>query len=424
MKIQLKFPRPGQRIIRSVIAVALCFVVYELRGRKGIPFYSALAVLQCMQPYYENTRKIAKKRVIGTFVGAFWGMIVIILQVYILQGRYEETVIGYLLISFFTGLVLYSTVVLECKDTAYFSCVVFLSIVVIHITDPYPILFALDRVLDTLIGVALAFAVNSAHFPRKKNRDTLFVSGIDDTILDKKAVLTPYSKVELNRLIDDGMKFTVSTIRTPASVLEALDGVHIPCPIIAMDGAVLYDTREHSYLMKCQMSAQEVKCVTDFLIQENAQFFTNTVVDNLLVIYYDSLKNDAAKKVYKIRRKSPYRNYVKSEKQVLENVVYLFLIDKKPVIDALYGKMQQQEWKDAYRIVRKDCANYPGFAQIKIYHKDATRENMLQNLKAFLNIEKVVTFGSIEGKYDVLINDSDKDSMMKQLKKMFEPIGF
>ena len=172
------------------------------------------------------------------------------------------------------------------------------------------------------------------------------------------------------------------------------------------------------------MSAQEVKCVTDFLIQEDVQFFTNTVVDDLLVIYYDSLKNEAAKKVYKIRRKSPYRNYVKSEKQVLENVVYLFLIDKKPVIDALYGKMQQQEWKDAYRIVRKDCANYPGFAQIKIYHKDATRENMLQNLKAFLNIEKVVTFGSIEGKYDVLINDSDKDSMMKQLKKIFEPIGF
>ena len=31
----------------------------------------------------------------------------------------------------------------------------------------------------------------------------------------------------------------------------------------------------------------------------------------------------------------------------------------------------------------------------------------------------------VEGqKYDVLINDSDKDSMMKQLKKMFEPIGF
>ena len=66
-------PIPGQRIVRSVIAVALCFVVYELRGRRGIPFYSALAVLQCMQPYKDSTLQMAKKRTTGTFVGAVLG---------------------------------------------------------------------------------------------------------------------------------------------------------------------------------------------------------------------------------------------------------------------------------------------------------------------------------------------------------------
>lgn len=86
---------------------------------------------------------------------------------------------------------MYSTVVLKCTDAAYFSCVVFLSIVVMHIADENPILFVFNRVMDTLIGVGLAFIVNSTHLPRKKNNDILFVSGIDDTLIDSQYQLSP-----------------------------------------------------------------------------------------------------------------------------------------------------------------------------------------------------------------------------------------
>ena len=66
------FPKPGQRIVRSVIAVACCFCVFYLRNREGIPFYSALAVLQCIQPYQDSMAQVAKKRVTGTFVGELY----------------------------------------------------------------------------------------------------------------------------------------------------------------------------------------------------------------------------------------------------------------------------------------------------------------------------------------------------------------
>ena len=122
------FPKPGQRIIRSVIAVACCFCVFYLRNKEGIPFYSALAVLQCIQPYQDSMAQVARKRVTGTFVGAFWGLMIILIQMYLFHGSLMDTFPGYILISLFTGLVIYSTVVLNCKNTAYFSCVVFLSI--------------------------------------------------------------------------------------------------------------------------------------------------------------------------------------------------------------------------------------------------------------------------------------------------------
>lgn len=422
-----KLSIPGQRIVRSTIAVALCFVIYYLRGKRGIPFYSALAVLQCMQPYHTSMKEMAKKRTTGTFVGAFWGLVVILILLALNRNRpggIEESFTKYMLISLFTGIVLYSTVVLDCKKSSYFSCVVFLSITVMHITDESPILFVMNRVLDTLIGIGLAIIVNSAHLPRRKHNEILFVSGIDDTILNRGSRLTPYNKVELNRLIENGANFTISTIRTPASVREALEGVNLKLPIIAMDGAVLYDMEENSFLMKYQMSESQADKMSTFLDDMGVTYFTNTVVDDLLVIYYQNLKNEAEQGIYERHRKSPYRNYVKVEHPICSNVVYFLVIEKKEKTEQLYQQLMEQDWMSDFRIVLADSMNYPGYAHIKIYHKQATREHMLQNLEALLDIEKTVTFGSIEGKYDVFIANSDRNIMVKELKKRYEPVDF
>ena len=413
------FPRVGQRIVRSVIAVALCFGVYFLRGKQGIPFYSALAVLQCIQPYQESTKVMARKRVTGTFVGAFWGLVMILIQIYVLGGSFSGTFAGYMLISLFTGVVLYSTVILNCKETAYFSCVVFLSIAVMHIADENPFLFVFNRVMDTLIGVGIALVINSVHTPGKRQNDTLFVSGIDDTILNSKSQLSPYCKVELNRMIDMGAYFTVSTIRTPASVREALPGVHFKYPIIAMDGAVLYDMNENAYLEKYEMSVEQAKTMVSFLEQEQFRYFTNVIVDDLLIIFYRTLLNKAEQGIFQTRKKSPYRNYVQTSDPVYDDVVYFLVVDEKEKVRQLYLKMQQQPWISEFRVELADSVNYPGFAHIKIYHKDATREHMLRKLQDLLHIEKTVTFGSVEGKYDVLISDSDRDDMVKQLKRKY-----
>lgn len=426
-QISFKLPIPGQRIVRSTIAVALCFVIYYLRGKRGIPFYSALAVLQCMQPYHTSMKEMAKKRTTGTFVGAFWGLVVILILLALngnRPGGIEESFTKYMLISLFTGIVLYSTVVLDCKKSSYFSCVVFLSITVMHITDESPILFVMNRVLDTLIGIGLAIIVNSAHLPRRKHNEILFVSGIDDTILNSGSRLTPYNKVELNRLIENGANFTISTIRTPASVREALEGVNLKLPIIAMDGAVLYDMEENSFLMKYQMSDSQADKMSTFLDDIGITYFTNTVVDDLLVIYYQNLENEAEQGIYERYRKSPYRNYVKVEHPICSNVVYFLVIEKKEKTEQIYQQLMEQDWVSDFRIVLADSMNYPGYAHIKIYHKQATREHMLQNLEALLDIEKTVTFGSIEGKYDVFIANSDRNIMVKELKKRYEPVDF
>ena len=165
-----RIPIPGQRIVRSVVALWLCFAVYVLRGRHGIPFYSVIAALQCIQPYNKEMRKVARKRVTGTLIGAFWGLMVLLLDLELIGWGVPDEYLHYLLLGLMVGVVLYSTVLLHATESAYFSAVVFLTVAYNHIGDANPYLFALNRVVDTILGVVLAEIVNRIQLPRRATR--------------------------------------------------------------------------------------------------------------------------------------------------------------------------------------------------------------------------------------------------------------
>lgn len=414
-------PGVGQRIIRSVCAVFLCFAAYNLRGKRGIPFYSALAALQCIQPYMESSAKMAKQRISGTFVGAAWGLIVLLLMVS--NYKLQETMLNYALISLMTGAVLYTTVLLGNKNASYFSCVVFLSITVNHLTDENPYLFVYNRVMDTLIGVGLAIIVNSIHLPRVKRKDVLFISGVDASLLTKNNKLTPYSQVELNRLIDSGANFTISTGRTPATLMESVGGIHLKLPVIVMDGAAIYDINENAYLETNAMSSMQGQRMAGLLEENNLNYFANVIIDNVLVIYYEKLENQAEQDIVKRLGRSPYRNYVKRRLPETEEVVYFLSVSETERIDAAYRRFREQGLEQEYRFAIYESKDQPGYAYMRIYHREANRENMRERLKEMLHFEKCTTFGSIAGNCDVLIRDSDKNEMVKQLKKAYEPVG-
>lgn len=59
-----------------------------------------------------------------------------------------------------------------------------------------------------------------------------------------------------------------------------------------------------------------------------------------------------------------------------------------------------------------------------IYFQDenATRENMIAYLQKETGLEHIVTFGSMEGRYDILVQECDHNKVVRTLKKMYEPL--
>lgn len=413
-----KLPPVGMRIIKSALGVFLGFIIYFLRGKQGAPFYTALSVIWCVRAYPHEAKAMAKQRTIGTFLGGFFGLIMIMIELY--SGLQYGDFVRYLLISLLIIPLLYSTVILEKKNASYFACVVYLSIAVLHITDENPYIFVLNRVFDTLIGIGIALVLTTFQLPKKRDTETLFVSGIDNTLFTNTQALSPYSKVELNRMLDDGANFTVATMRTPASIVESLRDIRLRLPVIAMDGAVLFDCRENRYLEKEEMPYEEAAKILAFINEKGYHVFSNVIIEDMWAIYYQELVNAAEVKIYNTHRISPYRNYIKTTLPEGKNVVYFMLVDEKERVEALYEELEKAGYTEKFKVLKYESKDYNGFMYIKIYHKNATKENMLHKLQEQTGLREVVTFGSIPGKSDVVVTGENPNEVVRNLKKRFE----
>ena len=71
------FPRIGMRMIKTAAAVAICLLLYILRGEQGVPVFSAIAAVICMQPYVDNSVQVALNRIFGTILGAAFALLVL-----------------------------------------------------------------------------------------------------------------------------------------------------------------------------------------------------------------------------------------------------------------------------------------------------------------------------------------------------------
>lgn len=417
MKLDFKSARIGSRIIKSSVGIMLCYAVYLLRGKSGIPFYSMLAVLWCIQPYTNKTLAMALQRTVGTIIGAVYGLITILLEIYILP--VYDNVFGYIINALMIIPVLYTTVMLNKKNASYFSCVVFLSITVIHLMDSNPFIFVLNRVLDTFIGIGIGLVVNSARLPRKRVTDCLFVAELDDMLSPVTEELQPYTTVEINRMIDEGLNFTIATMRTPASLMKPLSEIHLKLPVVVMNGAALYDIKENSYVMAYIISNSTCEAIREIISSENMNFFTNALRDDTLMIYYDRLENEAEKSIYSELKRSPYRNYVNLSPPPEDRVIYLMIVDTSEKISALYKRISESEVSSFVKILCYPSDDYKGYSYIKIYNKNADKEKMLHSLSEICKTTGITAIGA---KPDSKIERRDLNAIARELKKTFEPL--
>lgn len=410
----LNLPPVGARILKSTAGVVICYIIYILRGNQGTPFYSMLAVLWCLQPYSSRTLTMALQRTIGTLIGVTYGLITLLLEIYVL--RIYNSPAGYIFTSLMIIPVLYTTVLMKKKNASYFSCVVFLSIAVIHISDANPFIFVANRFFETFSGIAIGVILNSESIIRKKDRETLFAAEFDDLLNKTDGRIDDYTQIELNRMLEEKMKFTVMTMRTPATLISELGSVNLNMPVIVMNGAALYDIKNNTYSKAYIISNDTCTRIRETAEKCGMNCFTNVLSDDTLMILYDRLINEAEKSIYSSLRKSPLRNYINREPLEQENIIYMMIIDKTEKTEMLCSLLDETGESSRLKIITYPSDEYKGYSYIKIYNKNVSKENMIRKLMEENGISE---YKNISDNYE----KSGGRSFIKKLKKQFEP-GF
>lgn len=155
-----KLPKIGLRNIKTAISVFLCIILFQALDRPH-PFYACIAAVMCTKETVAITYKASYDRMIGSILGGFMGMILIIISPYIHFSTIDSLMSGIGIV-----IVIYICNLIKRPGACAISCIVLLSITTtVHDSTPY--LYALNRVVDTFIGIIITIIINRFIYPRQ-----------------------------------------------------------------------------------------------------------------------------------------------------------------------------------------------------------------------------------------------------------------
>lgn len=396
-------PKIGKRIMKSSLAVFLCFVIYVLRGEEGIVFYSCIAAVLCVQQSAKNTIRVARNRVEGTLIGGFIGLLLLLFERSFIPS--DMAIVQYLLISFMIIPIIYITVVLKKTSASYISCVVFMSITVSHSADVEPYIFALQRMLDTLIGIFVAWVINRFHLPRKVEKEALYY--VDYDALCHKGKMDPYVAIKLRHLMERGAHIGLLSDETPGVYLQNMKHIPVVHPVIMMRGAMLYDIASQTYSQVHVIAHKLYQMIYDDLTLHGWNVFVYSIIHDVLHIYYGELHGDMANTYYQDMRKQPYENYVYGRMPSQQEVVSMMLIGTKDDIMRKKDELLQQPFAN----------------QLHIFHKPYLRNKDWEQLFITARVDEVHPIATLVQQYHyrkLRILSAHADSALQKLSITYD----
>ncbi len=156
-----KVKMPGLRNIKTALSVFLVFVLYQATGRSN-ESTAITATILCLQDSVSKSLIESKGRVLGAIFGGIFG----ILFVYYFLGinpylYYFSLCVGIVMI-------IYICNILKQYDLILNTLFVFIAVATVPQDEVLPMVYAVNRIIDTLIGIFMALAINRYFFPPKE----------------------------------------------------------------------------------------------------------------------------------------------------------------------------------------------------------------------------------------------------------------
>jgi len=222
---------------------------------------------------------------------------------------------------------------------------------------------------------------------------TLFISDLDGTLLNRDAELSEYTANTLNRLIDQGMCFSVATARTVDSAIQIMSRVRLNLPIILMNGALIYGTQQQSYIKTIKIEREAVSAIIGIMKKHAINGFMYGISGNEAMYYYKELDTQPLRDYYDGRTRRFNRVWTRLDDYADcadNDIIYFTLMNTKERLAVIYDEIKTLPTVDAilYEDVYGDRPWY-----LECFAALATKYNATRSLREFYGFEKIIGFG-------------------------------
>ena len=223
---------------------------------------------------------------------------------------------------------------------------------------------------------------------------TLYISDLDGTLLNAHAELSPYTVKTLNRLINNGVHFSVATARTTTTTEIVLKNVTFNIPIILMNGVLIYDLSDKRYIKKEILSNKIAANIINAVREVEQLGFLYTLCGDEMLTYYENLDNKALRDFVDERIKKYNKIFIQVDDFLnvnpTEDIIYFCFLDTREKIERIYSSISGIAGIE----IAKYADNYSDKLWfLEVFSDTASKYNAVQFLRNYGGYDKVVGFG-------------------------------
>ena len=144
----------GLRMVKTVIAVFISGVLSYIRDVP--PFFAMFSAVICLQNNAEESIISSLNRIMGTIMGALFGVALHYIAVYF--NFYDYVILYYALVALMLIPIMIFHLAIKKPSIISLSCVIFISVALS--VEPSVFMNGVQRVIDTTVGIITALIIN------------------------------------------------------------------------------------------------------------------------------------------------------------------------------------------------------------------------------------------------------------------------
>lgn len=219
----------------------------------------------------------------------------------------------------------------------------------------------------------------------------LYVTDLDGTLLNKKERINKKSIDIINELVEKGMMFTYATARSLVSASVVTAGLTTRIPVIAYNGAFIFQPATGAILSQERFSREEMNCVSGFLSEHNISVLVYSYIQGIeKVSWISGQENEGIRRYLDLRKGDRRLRPVANQEELYQGDIFYFTcVGEKDELQPVYDIFS----KDArYRCTIQQELYRPEYL-CEIMPAGATKAHAIEKLKKIWSCDRVISFG-------------------------------